>query len=336
MKKADAAFQTRFWETGIKHTEVWQPPASALGSAMLRAWLELARISNLPTVWTNVTAAWLLAGGPWLDARLGWLILGGSLLYTAGMILNDVADAGYDRTHKKERPIPSGRISVPSAWLVGGVMMVAGGLLATALGGASGRATLALAAAILFYDLYHKPWPGAVWVMGACRVLLYLMVASVFGGPEANDGGARDVVFLFAASLGSYIVGLTMVARMEAQKTPPSLLRSLFAKGLLYAPGIVAIFMWLQTANWRLLSILGDFSALAPLPFILIFFGFVSYACRIMKKGGPAIGQAVGILLAGIAVVDALAVLQVSLSLACIFVLMSPLLRLWQRWIAAT
>ncbi|HEY1081657.1 MAG TPA: hypothetical protein VGE29_05310, partial [Prosthecobacter sp.] len=59
---------------------------------MFRAWLELARISNLPTVWTNVTAAWLLAGGPWREAALGWLVLAGSLLYTGGMILNDAAD----------------------------------------------------------------------------------------------------------------------------------------------------------------------------------------------------------------------------------------------------
>jgi 4-hydroxybenzoate polyprenyltransferase len=26
------------------------------------AWLELARVSNLPTVWSNVLAAWLVSG----------------------------------------------------------------------------------------------------------------------------------------------------------------------------------------------------------------------------------------------------------------------------------
>ena len=51
---------------------------------MLRAWLELARISNLPTVWTNVTAGWLLAGGDISNAHLLWLLLAGSLLYTGG------------------------------------------------------------------------------------------------------------------------------------------------------------------------------------------------------------------------------------------------------------
>jgi len=56
---------------------------------MLKAWLELARISNLPTAWTNVLAGWLLAGGQLQDQRLIWLLLGGSLLYSGGMILND-------------------------------------------------------------------------------------------------------------------------------------------------------------------------------------------------------------------------------------------------------
>jgi 4-hydroxybenzoate polyprenyltransferase len=57
---------------------------------------------------------------------------------------------------------------------------------------------------------------------------------------------------------------------------------------------------------------------------------------RIMRQGGPAIGRAVGLLLAGIPIVDALAVSQVSLPLAFGFVALAPVLRLWQRWIAAT
>ena len=32
---------------------------------MFRAWLEIARLSNLPTAWSNMLAAWILAGGKW-------------------------------------------------------------------------------------------------------------------------------------------------------------------------------------------------------------------------------------------------------------------------------
>jgi 4-hydroxybenzoate polyprenyltransferase len=44
----------------------------------------------------------------------------------------------------------------------------------------------------------------------------------------------------------------------------------------------------------------------------------------------------VGWLLAGIPIVDALAVATVSIRVAVGFVMLAPLLRLWQRWVAAT
>jgi 4-hydroxybenzoate polyprenyltransferase len=82
--------------------------------------------------------------------------------------------------------------------------------------------------------------------------------------------------------------------------------------------------------------ILADFTPLIPLVIIGVFALWVLFAMRIMRQGGPAIGRAVGLLLAGIPIVDALAVSQVSLPLAFGFVALAPVLRLWQRWIAAT
>ena len=82
--------------------------------------------------------------------------------------------------------------------------------------------------------------------------------------------------------------------------------------------------------------ILADFTPLIPWVIIGVFSIWVLFAMRIMRQGGPAIGRAVGLLLAGIPIVDALAVSQVSLPLAFGFVALAPVLRLWQRWIAAT
>jgi 4-hydroxybenzoate polyprenyltransferase len=299
---------------------------------MLRPWLELARISNLPTVWTNVAAGWLLAGGGGLDTRLGWLMLAGSLLYTGGMILNDAADAKFDREHRKERPIPSGRVSVGAAWSVGLLMMLAGALVAKYFG-AETAIVFGLVAAILFYDLYHKPWPGAVWVMGACRVLLFMMAASA---AAPRHWLHVPVVTVCAAALGCYIVGLTMIARLEGKGGAPSPAAKLFAKLLLYAPGIAAVFILFTSRSLRLVTILGDLRPLAPIILVFIFAAWVTFATRLMKKGGPAIGQAVGLLLAGIPIVDALAVSHVSFPLALGFIALAPLLRFWQRWIAAT
>lgn len=287
----------------------------------MRPWLQLARISNLPTVWTNVTAAWLLAGGQLQDLRLLWIILGGSLLYTGGMILNDAADVKFDREHRRERPIPGGQVSLRTAWGVGLGMLVAGFAIACSAG-AHVVITLALVAAILFYDLYHKPWAGSVLVMGACRVLLYLMAASVIAVP----GGAGHAVLSHALALGSYVVGITLAARLEhKQKGALPLLSSLVALVLLSQPGILCI--------TRVAIGGGDVKQYL----ILLIFGlWVLHALHTLRKGGPSIGRAVGLLLAGIAIVDALAVSMVSIPLAFVFVALAPVLRFWQRWVAAT
>ncbi len=55
-----------------------------------------------------------------------------------------------------------------------------------------------------------------------------------------------------------------------------------------------------------------------------------------ISKGGPSIGRGVGWLLAGIVIVDALAVATVSVPLALLFACLAPVLRFWQRWVAAT
>ncbi len=319
---------------------------------MLRPWLELARISNLPTVWTNVTAAWVLAGGSLDDFRWLWLLLAGSLLYTAGMILNDAADTSFDRQHRTERPIPRGLVTETNAWSVGLGMLLTGGWIAWRLAAAHPILIGALMGAILFYNLYHKPWPGAVWVMGSCRTFLYLMTASAFIWERlANDAYASDpsvriatntISYLnwsdlsAALTLGAYVVGLTMVARQESKGPGASVAGLIAAKILLYTPVLLAASWMINAAQADQLDLFGKNTPLAPAALITLFIALVLHATRLMKQGGPAIGQAVSILLAGIVVVDALAIVRISLPLALVFVALWPLLRLWQRKIAAT
>jgi 4-hydroxybenzoate polyprenyltransferase len=305
---------------------------------MIRAWLELARISNLPTVWTNVTAGWLLAGGGLANPLLLWMLAAGSLLYTGGMILNDAADLRFDREHRKERAIPSGRVSAQAAWSVGLWMLAAGWYLAVFLGTASWQITTALVGCILLYDLYHKPWAGAVWVMGMCRVLLMMMPSSTGLLSATCKVPGWALVLPFALGLGAYIVGLTMVARLEAKGATASKAKLWFARLLLFCPGLFSLLMlvWFSVGGMKLVFILADFTALIPLVILGVFILWTLFAMRVMRQGGPAIGRAVGLLLAGIPIVDALAVCHVSLPLAFGFVALAPALRYWQRWVAAT
>lgn len=309
----------------------------------MRPWLHLARISNLPTVWTNLTAAWLLAGGVLVDVRLAWLILAGSLLYTGGMILNDAADARFDREHRRERPIPSGQVGLRSAWAVGCSMLFAGGVIALGQG-ASPAITGLLLGAIVFYDLYHKQWAGSVIIMGACRLLLYLTAASAvnpsswlsqkgvlsfFGAAWHYETGLLPagpmLVLPYALALGCYIVGITVAARLEHKNAALPVAASLLAFALLYTPAVVCALRFSSAGG-------------SPLQLVVlaVFALLVAYATQTLRQGGPAIGKAVGWLLAGIATVDALAVSTVSISLALGFAALTPLLRLWQRWVAAT
>ncbi len=309
----------------------------------MRPWLHLARISNLPTAWTNVIAAWLLARGELLDVRLAWMLLAGSLIYTGGMILNDAADAKFDAEYRKERPIPSGKVSLRAAWAVSCGMLFIGGVIALGYG-ANPQMVGLLLGAVVFYDLYHKRWAGSVVVMGACRMLLYLVTASA-AAPFSTVSGKGAISFFgaewryettllpvgpmmvlpFALALGCYIVGITLAARLEHKDEALPVPASLMAFALLYTPAIVCAMRFSAAGGSPVqVLVLGVFALL------------VAFATHTMRKGGPAIGKAVGWLLAGIVVVDALAIANVSVPLALGFVVLTPLLRLWQRWVAAT
>src|ERR1041385_1224412 len=94
--------------------------------------LILGRVSNLPTVWSNCLAGWLLGGGG-SALRFGLLSLGASFLYIGGMFLNDAFDSEFDSQHRKERPIPSGSITVGKVWGWGLGWLIAGTLLLSLL-----------------------------------------------------------------------------------------------------------------------------------------------------------------------------------------------------------
>src|SRR5438046_8242023 len=83
-----------------------------------RTLLILGRASNLPTVWSNCLAGWLLGGG----GQIGnFMVLCASctFLYLGGMYLNDAFDAQFDHQHRPERPIPSGGIRAGTVWICG-------------------------------------------------------------------------------------------------------------------------------------------------------------------------------------------------------------------------
>jgi hypothetical protein len=186
--------------------------------------LRLGRVSNLPTVWSNVLAGIVLAGGA-LDGRFVPAGLSLSLFYVAGMYLNDAFDRRIDSMERPGRPIPAGDVSAATVFVAGFAMLAAGlvllawmGFSATdgvswhPAGGAPWAAPAAgagLAAAIVLYDAYHKRNPLSPVLMGVCRVLVYLTAGLLIACPLPPTLLAGAAVAL------CYLIGLTYVAKQE-------------------------------------------------------------------------------------------------------------------------
>jgi len=193
-------------------------------NANLKQWLVLTRCSNLPTVWSNVISGWLLGMAAViqtptvvvpsaLSGTLFILLLGISLLYVAGMILNDVFDYEWDRTNRPERPLPSGLISRSKAKWAGTIILLLGLALSAFSAGRFFKLTFLLTIFILWYDVAHKGNPLAPVVMGACRALL-----PIIGFMVATRDGIYELpstVYVYAAVLGIYTYALTWVAKHE-------------------------------------------------------------------------------------------------------------------------
>ncbi len=182
--------------------------------AARRGWgalLELARISNLPTVWGNVLAAWLLSGGP-PSVLLVVVLAGASLVYAGGCTLNDAFDAAWDRRHRADRVIPSGRLSAGQVWLAGWLELLGGVVLLMMAGGGWAWLAVGLGVAVVVYDVWHKQSPLSVVVMGSCRWLLYLSAGAAALGGAAYPAAAH----VWGGLVWVYVMVLSLVARGEA------------------------------------------------------------------------------------------------------------------------
>src|SRR5688572_24522777 len=156
--------------------------SAAIPVSRARAWLDLARAGNFPSVWSNVVAALVLSGpvlGAWPSPSVVVVaLIAGSLAYAGGTTLNDVADVRFDSVHRPERAIPRGVVRRSTAAWVGAIELVVGLGVLVALGASVLWAT-ALAVTIVLYDWIHKHWAGSVVLMAACRMLLALTIASL-------------------------------------------------------------------------------------------------------------------------------------------------------------
>jgi UbiA prenyltransferase family len=285
--------------------------------------LKLGRVSNLPTIWSNVLAGTVLAGGEaWRWATL-LVMLAISLLYVGGMYLNDAFDRDIDARERPTRPIPAGLVEANSVFAAGFGLLLAGisvVVLAAAMTAPErvwhpALASLALAAAIVFYDWNHKDNALSPLFMGLCRVLAYL---------TAGYGAASEpalAVFVAALVSLSYLIGLTYIAKQEAHDTIGALWPLIFlATPLAYAVTLIHH---------------------APLAVSVIATALIAWTLRALsylRRRRPGdVPRAVVSLIAGISLVDALFLAAAGALLAAMAAVLCFLATLLtQRWVSGT
>jgi 4-hydroxybenzoate polyprenyltransferase len=277
--------------------------------------LRLGRVSNLPTVWTNVLAATVLAGGAWENARTVLVLIAMSLFYVGGMYLNDYFDRAIDARERPGRPIPAGDIAANAVAAAGFGMLAAGVVLLGATGVLAAALGLVLAALIVAYNLFHKGVALSPVTMGLCRAFVY------FGAAAAVAGQVSGPVLLAGFALTAYVAGLTYAARQESLDR----VGNLWPLVLLAAPMVLAL-PALRESAWAILILLG-------------LIGWSAYAVYLLaKRPMPgAVPRAVGALIAGISLADAAFLAGIGAIMPAVIAVAGFALTLFaQRYIAGT
>jgi 4-hydroxybenzoate polyprenyltransferase len=279
----------------------------------LRTYPQIGRVSNLPTIATQAAAAFAIAAVavPLVEVALVAAALAAA--YVAGMFLNDAYDRDIDARQRPDRPIPAGLVDAREVFAVGAGLLVLGVALLVLVGmrrGHTGDAvvgSLALGAAILVYDAWHKGNPIAPLLMGLCRALVYVAVGL------ALSGSVSSLAAFGAAAMLAYVAGLSEVSRSERAPW--------HAMVLLGAAPIVLL--------------IGCVRAPVAIAITCALAGIVVMAIRRSRAGEPE--RATVLLLAGLSFVDAsLLAAHGDLILAGLAIVAMPLTRSLQRFVRGT
>ena len=308
-------------------------------------WMSMARGANLPTVWTNVIAAWAINAGAgpslrwmpgWTDmdffdlGTLVWLLLGSSLIYAGGCFLNDACDHQFDGEHRPERPIPRGALSVAQAWALGLFQLGVGACILIKGADCSWKWTVALLFCILAYDWVHKKTAWGIVLMGGCRTLLWITA-----GTAAAGMSPAPLLYLWAVAVGAYVVGISWYARTESKSsanddTPGSLIDRMPILLLFIVPLISLAYLVL----WNNLDPIRTF--LANMVGLLAG-GIAFFAILKMRENQEgSVGKGVSRLLSGICAVDATALCFHAPLLVGPCVLLGAIAHILQKKFAAT
>ena len=282
----------------------------------LYGYLALARISNSPTVVSNTLAGAALAGALWPDGKMGLIAIAMVLFYTAGMYLNDLMDYAIDFRERSERPLPAGIVSRSAAFAVALALFGCGSLLLWSVGPRPFLSGLILIALIFCYDRWHKSNPLSPLLMALCRLMVYITAFL------AISVQSFSTLLIPGSLLVLYVIGLTYIAKTENK---PSI-TNVSIVATLFLPTVYFTARQLQQMQW------------VTLPLILFFTIWVAYSVSFaFRSPKRQVGRAVGQLIAGISLLDALVLTASGSRLGTLLALLSFALTLYlQRYVRGT
>lgn len=206
---------------------------------LLKTLAVVGRVSNLPTLWTNILAAAVLSSAEisftlpasTADTTFLTVLLAISLMYLGGMYMNDAIDYEWDLKNNNPRPIVKGEIRLLTVWLASAALLLSAlGLLAWTGDPETNLVSISLSLLIILYNTTHKKFPSAALLMGLTRFCAYLITALALSAPNA-------ILMMAATGTLLYITGVTYLARSEHRNTRPGYWPAL----LLFSPVFASI-----------------------------------------------------------------------------------------------
>ncbi|TFB88741.1 4-hydroxybenzoate polyprenyltransferase [Cryobacterium sp. TMT1-3] len=216
-----------------------------------------ARLVRLPAALTapGDTLAGAAASGRSLGPHTVLLPLCSTLIYWAGMALNDYADRALDAVERPERPIPAGDVTPAEALTVAIVLTACGVGIAALAGGRQALAVaLPLAASVWAYDLVFKSTSLGPVAMAGTRLLDVLL-------------GAASVPAALPAALTvfTHTLGTTTLSRDEVHGSTSPVVGTLAVAATACAAVAAAAGPARRPANGWLPRVVGAYFAIAYL-----------------------------------------------------------------------
>jgi len=228
------------------------------------------------------------------------LILVSASLYAAGVIFNDVADRKIDRKERHNRPIPSGKITLRNAVILGLLLIIISTVVGYFISATTFIVVVLLIVLIFLYDFVLKNSFFGPVVMGSTRVLNVVLGASTnLSFTEEENDYIVYRLFLVCFSEFIYISGISVLSKYETLKI------QLFKIGRLNAilfvsPLIIGVYAAVTDLfndyTWIYLFIFGSF--------ILAILRVISSAKSAMTNS--TLQKIIGLLITGVIIHDAI------------------------------